>query len=447
MNRKNIVALCFFMTWCFLSYSQTNKNEYSYSNFGKREQVIQQIEKVIKQKKDEVYSDKYKKDKVEIYDNMLVSLKGNFNDSVYVFNKILNDKLTSIFEKIVASNPQIIQQSHYTLIDKNIIPNASSYGNGLFTVNLGLFFLLESDAELAFVLSHEYAHQELKHSKAKIDSMMSAFNSEDLKNNTKRIKKMKYGKGTAARAFLKKMNFAFKKNSRKNELEADSLGFQFYKKTGFDVNASVSALEKLGKLEELVFKEEVNWKSLFNVNGYKFDFTLLEEEEMMFDLDAKTNDYEINKDSIRSHPHIKERVEKIKEKEITIASEETNNEYKELSRIAKKLCVKTSIDHAKLDIAFYLISSEIAKGNEEYYEDLGSLLKKLYFIKKNRLIGKEIPHPNDRWNEENLNSIRKFMHNISLYQLKKLSKAFLTYHIEEKNRKELESYYTFYKQL
>ena len=145
-------------------------------------------------------------------------------------------------------------------------PNAAAYGNGLFTINLGLLTFFDSEDELAFVICHELAHHFLSHIKKNIDNYVSKANSKELKTKIDKINRMNYGKKSARIVLLRDFNFNLYKYSRASELEADSKGFYYFSKTKYDKEAAITALKKLGNIENRVFKKKVDWSLIFNLD-------------------------------------------------------------------------------------------------------------------------------------------------------------------------------------
>jgi predicted Zn-dependent protease len=64
--------------------------------------------------------------------------------------------------ELPASDPSKIPFQFYVVVDKT--PNAFATPNGIVVVNSGLFAVLENEAQLAFILSHEVSHAVQEHS-------------------------------------------------------------------------------------------------------------------------------------------------------------------------------------------------------------------------------------------------------------------------------------------
>ena len=122
-------------TFCFsqnvaLKYLPTNKDSvFNYIN-------------AISEKKITKFGTKYKDDIKKIILERKKSFIEDIQDSTYVFDADINKYLNSILKEIYVSNKDLNNKDFYFFIDKSPIPNAACYGNGIFTVNLGLFNFL-----------------------------------------------------------------------------------------------------------------------------------------------------------------------------------------------------------------------------------------------------------------------------------------------------------------
>ena len=101
---------------------------------------------------------------------------------------------------------------------------------------MGFFHDLEyqlgapGDFARAYVIAHEIGHQYLGHVKKDIEGFAKQSTSEEMVKQTREIRRQKYGKATMANNLLKRMRYQNYDQRRKKEIEADSIGFVFYKK-------------------------------------------------------------------------------------------------------------------------------------------------------------------------------------------------------------------------
>jgi predicted Zn-dependent protease len=193
------------------------------------------------------------------------------------------------------------------LISRTFNPNAYSTGEGTIVINNYLLSCLDSEDQLLFVLCHEIAHQMLKHSIYSTLQEIRRDNSNELKKQTSDIKKQKYNRRTQAEDLLKDIAYKNSSESRKDEMQADSLGFVYFSRLERDNQQVIKVLEHL--------RDADNEPDSLTVADYQrlFSDKRLNFNEKWFDIGdysmynyKKTNKY--NTDSLRTHPHIAERI-------------------------------------------------------------------------------------------------------------------------------------------
>lgn len=85
------------------------------------------------------------------------------NDEVQNYVKALGEKLIPAHQKsLAADDPQKIPFKFYVVREKEV--NAFATANGIIVINSGMLSLLENEAQLAAVLSHEISHATQEHS-------------------------------------------------------------------------------------------------------------------------------------------------------------------------------------------------------------------------------------------------------------------------------------------
>ncbi len=133
---------------------------------------------------------------------------------------------------------------HFAVLDTPVV-NAFAVPGGYVYVTRGILALMNSEAELAVVLSHELGHINARHSVAKLSQLMLA--------------QLGLGVvGTISETFAKLSGAAsigiqllFLKFSRDDEREADTLGVEYSRKGGYNPGEMINffaSLERLGDL-------------------------------------------------------------------------------------------------------------------------------------------------------------------------------------------------------
>jgi beta-barrel assembly-enhancing protease len=157
--------------------------------------------------------------------------------------------------------------------------NAFSLPGGFIYVNRGLIEAADNEAELAGVIAHEVAHIAARHG---IEQMSRR----DLINWASRSFFI-FGTGTRPlNRTAKVLTFRF---SRSSEKEADRLAAQYLWKTGYDPQALITFLEKLGAKEK---KSRIPLRNLFRTHPVSQD--RIEDTSELVARFPKRNEYQLD---------------------------------------------------------------------------------------------------------------------------------------------------------
>ena len=450
-NPMNFRQLSTLILFCFVSFinGQETSNPYIPNNFDYLKAYLKRINNNHLEKINGEYSSKIKK----FYKNRDEKVIETIEDSSYLFHSKIKDNLDLILLHIYESNPAVDSKDFFFFIKNSIVPNAACYGDGMFEINLGLFTKLESDDELAYIICHEIAHKQLEHSLKNVSRGVSQVNSKETKKKIKEVRKRRYGQTRAALSIIDELNVDMLDYSKEVEAEADSLGFILYAKTKYLKSSALHSLEKLRKVDEMILHHEVKLDSVFNFNNYPFQSYWLKETTSLFDTSKKINEFGLVSDTLKTHPEIEFRVNKLIEnfnverKEIDLKNHE--DLFDSLKQIAHKKSVQFTFDLKLLDIAVYQL---IEKYNNKkiaanyYYTKMAEVLQLLYQVKKNHKLGKYVPQINSFSDEKQLNSIRLFLHNLELAEIKKIGLEFCqSNHDQVSNSESFKDIYNFFK--
>jgi len=445
--QKNITLLFIFLN-VLLCHSQGKTFKYTPSN---KDSLVKYIN-TISEKKITKLGDKNKREIKEIINERKTQFIKTLDDSTYIYDDNISKYVKGIVKEISVGNPNIDFKNFYFLINKSPIPNAACYGNGLFTINLGLFNLVESDDELAFILSHEVAHYALEHNDKSLLSYIQTINSKETKSKLNKVKNQEYGKRKAYSNFLKEINYNFLKRSRKAETQADSLGLAIFSKTKFNKKASLTALKKLDFVDDMVFNEDTKLREHFNFENYPFKDAWLLKDETLFDLKEKSDDYALPKDSLKTHPDIPLRIEAL-QKLIKVQNETAASvtELEKIKKIASENSIAIFINDLDIDLALYqtlTLSNKHQIEEKTYCKIIGLLLKKTYEQKNNHTFGKCVSPVSTFSDEKYLNEVRVFFHNIEIKTVRKIGYNFcLKYETLMQDDPEFKTIIEFFKNL
>ncbi|WNH08250.1 M48 family metalloprotease [Thalassobellus suaedae] len=429
-----IFCICIFLFSNFL-FSQGINNEYIPSNIDAIESFLKRINQNQINKISGEFSSKIKK----VFKDRDEKIREAIEDSTYVFNSKIKEDLDQILQHIYKSNPEINTTDFNFFIKNSIIPNAACYGDGMFEINLGLLTKLESNDELAFIICHEIAHKLLNHSIKGITKRIRSINSEETKEKVKEIKRNKYGQTRAALSLIDELSIDILDYSKEVEAEADSLGFVLFSKTKYSKPLALKALEKLRRVDEMVLYHDVKIDSVFNFKSFPFKDYWLKETTSLFDTSEKINDFSLVSDTLKTHPEIEFRVNKLIS-DFNILKDANDLKmaeyhYKNLREISNMKSIQFAFDLKFLDLALYQLIEKY--DNKEitadyYYSKIAEVLYLVYKAKKSHELGKYVPQKNCFSDEKQLNIIRLFIHNLELNEIAKMWSAFYK-SIEGKN--------------
>lgn len=348
-------------------------------------------------------------------------------DSTFIFDKTIQQPIKIILSKIYLSNPQINHDDFYFFINKSMIPNAACYGNGIFSINLGLFTLIENDDELAFIICHELAHHILKHNDKSIDEYINTYSSKETKQQLNKAANQTFGRRAAVSTLLKDLEYNFMKQSRSSEIQADSLGFVLFNKTKYNKQASVSALKKLDLSNTMLFNATTNLKQNFDFNEYPFKEVWVSSEEKLFNIKESADDLKFNKDSLKTHPDIPFRIQNLNTNFKFTSTNPTISEFSKLQKKVFENSIKIYFDDLRLDFALYQLLS-LHEKNEiseaDFCTSVAYLFKKVYLLKEKHVFGKYVEGVNPFSEEKNINEIRLFLNNLELKNIRKIGYYF-----------------------
>ncbi len=329
---RPLFLICFF--FCFhISLGQTfipiDTSNVQYRQnlktlYSKR---VAQQEKVFQK---EITNPRIGKDVASTYKEMSDGFIETINKGYFVDDALYRNHLDVILENLKNNNPNYKSlENTQILLSYGTAPNAYAIGNDIVVIYIPLLKKIRNEYELAYIISHEIAHNILNHSYNGMIAHASLKQSEVLIKKAKDLKKQKYNRAGEAIAIYKNLVYGSSKNSRKLEHQADSLGFilfkNAYKDHGYEVVKALEMLENIDKVSDSLSLE--NYISLFETEQLPFKKDWIVNEEIAnYKYDTTPKFWTI--DSLKSHPDCAIRAEFIKtkfnvqENELQAASEE-----------------------------------------------------------------------------------------------------------------------------
>ncbi len=357
-------------------------------------------------------------------------------DSSFIFNGALDSFVTGIFQDIVTANKLPVRP----LVFVSRLPreNAYSMGSGLFTVDIGLLASTKTVEELAFIFSHELAHDQLGHQRETLIELSSG--AEDRDEAYRRLRRRSTGSRKRDKLIdgLREQAYGLSRSSRMAELAADSLGLVYLSKTDYYSGIAAEALENI-RQEEIdrddVVGSEIALDSALQTVAYPFKERWIEAPtRMLFDVqETADEDGRWNRDSLSSHPELSARIAAIGAMQRAVLGEVDST-----ARVTKTNPFRSLSDYET--VPFYLDSELPAhmigkslfllrhQPDDTYlYASIGRGLLMTHRLVQERRFSESVP-PSTYFDDPMLQKLVLLLQQIRQSELSKLTLAYLREH-------------------
>lgn len=348
-----------------------------------------------------------------------------------IYSPGLSVLLEELLLEIKAKNPSIPQDIQVFLLREDL-PNAVTMGDNNIFVNMGLFYYMDNEDQVAGVLSHEVAHLILSHALKGI-----RYNYEQDKESATKVKALQ---GVEARkterAFdlLRSSIYKEGRMRRDFELQADSMGYALFKNTGYNHIAFVEALENIQHYDT-VFPGNLaveSYRKFFDLPTQKYnDKWLVAEDFSSYNYESFTK--KLDKDSVSSHPEITERIQHLKASFPELSLQEKGSRsgigtFSKIRSAADSMRVPNYFFNERYGEVIYasLISLQKNPGDQYYRLWLAKGLQKIYEARRDYKLNKYLDRVSPKNQPESYIRFLNFMWNLSLDELKNIADFYNT---------------------
>jgi len=382
------------------------------------------METLIRKSKTE-YPGKKGSELSKIYKEFSVEFEKKVKEKNFVFNSVFDVKVKSLIAKLRKNNPQI-PENLKILIAKDNTPNAYCFADGTFVINMGLFSWLNNDDQLAAVMAHELGHKISDHGLKVFLNLID----QDVMDKTvvENIKLTKINQNKMAFDVLRNRVYKKGAENRKQEMQADSLGYIIFKNSDFKKVQFVNALKRLEDFDTIsprVLKVET-YKKYFNLPNQQFKERWLKKEDFSL---YNYNHYKekLNKDSLRTHPEIILRINQLKknfpELKAEMPDEKPSESFTTLEKIARMETLPNFYASEDYGVGIYSSLQFLQDAEEEeYYKKwLGKCFIKIYEGRKNYNLNRYLDRVDPKNQSESYQQFLNFMWNLSLEEIKNIA--------------------------
>lgn len=428
---KKITSFLFLCS-LFLCFGQAYK-PVDTADYVKRKEFLRSFvannESLITKSKN-TYSGKRGTELSKIYKELEKDFEKQVRNKDFVFNSVFEGKVKSLITRLKKNNPQI-PQDLTILVAKDNTPNAYCFADGIFVINMGLFNWLDNDDQLGAVISHELGHKISEHS---LKTFLQMIDQDQLDKITLQdIKATKENRNERAFNVMKNRIYRKGAEKRKDEMQADSLGYVIFKNSDFKKTEFINTLKRLQDFDTISPRElkVETYKKYFNLPKQEFKDKWLKKED--FSLYNYNNFKEkLNKDSLASHPEVVLRIEKLRktfpELKNDVEAEKASESYAALEKIARMETLPNLFHSEDYGVGIYTSLQFLQDGEEtEYYKNwLGKCFVKIYEARKNYNLNRYLDRVDPKNQSESYQQFLNFMWNLSLDEIKNIAEYYQT---------------------
>lgn len=347
----------------------------------------------------------------------------------YVFNSEFSSRLEAYFGKLKNeqnSGEEIIK----ILVARDNTPNAFCIQDGVFIVNMGLFNWIDNEEQLISILAHEWGHKILNHSEKRYKKLIE--DELQTKSAVTEIALAKVNKTDKAFDLFKDQIYESNAYRRKNESQADSIGYVIYEKTGLKKGEYINALRNLQKFDTispLTVKIET-YRKIFNLPAQSFKEKWLKKEDFSaYNYDNFKD--KLDKDSLSTHPEVEKRIQYLKTifKELATEKapeESTAKDFLALKKIARLEMLPNYYHSEDYGAGIYLALQFLQEEeNESYYRNwLGKNFQKIYDARRKYNLNRYLDRLDPKNQDESYQQFLNFMWNLSLEDIKNIAEFY-----------------------
>ncbi|MBP5983725.1 MAG: M48 family metallopeptidase [Fluviicola sp.] len=348
-----------------------------------------------------------------------------------------------ILTKILKANPEIPQDTKIVLYKSSDF-NAFTMGNNLIFIHVGLLYNLHNEDEIGMVISHEIAHNSLKHIETSMLEYVKMVTDTRLNQELKNVSRQKYNQASALNKIMLPRILETREKSRSHEYAADSLGFIYATNAGFSqkkVLATFVAMEEQqnGQSQSTDLLKMLNHRAVpalyAKENEYKKNGSLGEFQKDT----SKLADY------LATHPYERDRFLKLALQSNLDTVFSNYSKERSISDIAYYKLVSEEITKVELEdknftsLIYYSCQALLLEPENKVLRNrLGVAFTAMAFFKQKRIIGKYLLLQNANYNED-FDRVCSFLIKLSPTDCSTLADISLAKSASESNRESIEN--------
>lgn len=346
-------------------------------------------------------------------------------DGAFIKDDSLENYVKNVLDKIVGSNT-LQSYPRRVLILSSPHVNAVCYGQGIYAVTVSLLGRIENEDQLAFILAHEVAHDELGHIRTRIVQEADL----DLENRA-REQTFKIISGKIVKEEIdefRKILYDYTRYSRKNEIKADSMALVLLRNADYNEKKAFSALSVLQTAQSPKYDIGLELFLPFHTADYPFQDYWLNNRPTVYSK-KYMGTFLYSADSIETHPSIAVR-KKVLTPFINDSSAGTFHQSLEfvqtVSEIAAFETVESAYKNKQYDLSLYYALQLYNRYPHNAYlvSKIGMILIDLYEARNSNRFHNYVAKYTPNYGDE-VKLINSFLHNLTQKELGELAYRFM----------------------
>lgn len=373
------------------------------------------------------YKNPLRKELLKTFEIVHLNFIKSIEEGAFSYDPRFIAKLEEILQVIKDGNPDLPKNLKLMLSKRGEL-NAYNLGEGTVVVNMGVFQYLSNEDQLAGIIGHEVAHQQLNHV---LQTQERRFNIDRSKSTVavQEVKKQRFNRGAKALDYFREVLYAEGEELRKQELEADKLGVELIKNTTYDTQGIVSAFQLMKEYDTLRFTgvDVGIYQRVFDLPNQAFNEKWLLKEDFSVYQDFSYTDM-IDQKSLKTHPDLDLRITALSTTIDVLEPVVATPEFTVLKEIARLEQVPNLYFNREYGAATYMCLLNIQQGRDvAYYQEwLGKVFVKIYEARKSYKLNRylDIVTPTNQSNS--YQQFLSFMWNLNLNEIKGIADFYST---------------------
>jgi len=351
---------------------------------------------------------------------------GKVREGAFIKDDSLEGYVNSVLLKIVADN-SLAPYPRRVLVLASPYVNAICFGKGIYAVTISLLARIENENQLAFILAHEIAHDELGHISARIAQEAELDLAEKAQDQLTKIISNKIIMEDITE--FRKLVYGVSKFSRANEMRADSMSVALLSGADYSEGEALSALSVLQSAQSP--KQEIGAELFlpFHSPNYPFQDYWLNDRLTVFSKKYSGN-FLYSSDSVESHPTIELRKEALLSYHTNFPEAKNHQPLRfvnNVTEIAAFETVETAFRNKEYDLCMYYAMQLYSRYPDNTYlvSRMGKVLLDLYEARGSNRFEEYVSKYTTNYCDE-LKLINSFLYNLTSTELAEIVFHFLS---------------------